>query len=443
MASRTTPLLRAAALRVILVFACFVALMMGSVFTADGVVEVGAEEGADVASTLPWQSHVGGVDDAGPREGFGSPERSKSVPALFEASSCEGSPPSPPPASPRGRATSHDIRSMYGGVQIPPSFDYSKSTEMNYAVDASVGPQFVGKYKDQRAVLDYSYHRHYSLERQLFHDRMMDLFHNTRVEDSDNNLVCDRPLENWIVFTAGPMGAGKGHTMQWLQRAGLFPLAAFVKVDPDSLRELLPETPEYIARNPTTAGNLTQKEVGYIAEVLTLEALQQGKNVLVDGSLKDAEWYLEYFRTLRQQFPTLKIAIIHVMAKKETVLARCRRRAETTGRVVPEEVIISAMEAIPNALKQLAPSVNYFATFENEDESQSPKLLMASRSVSTNDLSALLDGGSEGGDAKSAAAPGWQSQFKAVWKMQCAVPPSKAPPKASTYKDKKSLLEEL
>ena len=72
----------------------------------------------------------------------------------------------------------------------------------------------------------------------------------------------------------------------------------------------------------------------------------------------------------------------------------------------------------------------------------SPKLLMASKSVSTNDLSALLDGGGEGGDAKSAAAPGWQSKFKAVWKMQCAVPPSKAP-KASTYTDKKSMLEEL
>jgi Zeta toxin len=63
------------------------------------------------------------------------------------------------------------------------------------------------------------------------------------------------------------MGAGKGYTIQWLYDKGLFPLKAFVKVDPDSLRELLPETREYIARNPHMAGNLTQKEVGYIAEV--------------------------------------------------------------------------------------------------------------------------------------------------------------------------------
>jgi len=43
---------------------------------------------------------------------------------------------------------------------------------------------------------------------------------------------------NWLVFTAGCMGAGKGHTLQHLQREGLFPLNAFVRVDPDVLREV-------------------------------------------------------------------------------------------------------------------------------------------------------------------------------------------------------------
>jgi len=170
------------------------------------------------------------------------------------------------------------------------SFDYTKSTEQNYKVSDSEVPVYVGKYKDQRMLLDYSFHSHYTQERQLLHDMLIDLFHDTVVHDTEHNLYCDRPLENWIVFTAGPMGAGKGHTMQWLSSQNLFPLTAFVKVDPDSLRELLPETKEYIHRDPTTAGFLTQKEVGYIAEVLSMDALEQGKNVLVDGSLRDANW---------------------------------------------------------------------------------------------------------------------------------------------------------
>lgn len=69
-----------------------------------------------------------------------------------------------------------------------------------------------------------------------------------------------------FLFT-GPMGAGKGHTMNFLNSQGLFPLDAFVNVDPDAIRSLLPETPTYHELNAYTAGFLTQKEVGYISEV--------------------------------------------------------------------------------------------------------------------------------------------------------------------------------
>jgi hypothetical protein len=53
----------------------------------------------------------------------------------------------------------------------------------------------------------------------------------------------------------------------------------------------------YINRDPKTAGYLTQKEVGYICEVLTISGLEKGKNVLVDGSLRDASWYYNHIGT--------------------------------------------------------------------------------------------------------------------------------------------------
>lgn len=63
------------------------------------------------------------------------------------------------------------------------------------------------------------------------------------------------------------MGAGKGYTMKWLASQGLFPFEAFVNVDPDEIRMLLPEMKEYNRLDDNTAGFLTQKEVGYISEV--------------------------------------------------------------------------------------------------------------------------------------------------------------------------------
>jgi predicted kinase len=101
-----------------------------------------------------------------------------------------------------------------------------------------------------------------------------------------------------------------------------FPLLAFVRVNPDSLRRCLPEWHLYNKQNPELAGELTMKEAGYMAEILTLAGLQAGKNVIVDGSLRRAHWYREYFAYLREEFPELRIAIIHVTAPRDAVFRR-------------------------------------------------------------------------------------------------------------------------
>jgi hypothetical protein len=148
---------------------------------------------------------------------------------------------------------------------IPETFDFQKSTEVNY--QDPIAP-FVGKYAQHREQLDYDFHCRYSTPRQYLHDNIIDQFLQVTVHDSANHdLICESPEENWVVFTAGAMGAGKGHTMNWLSQQKFFPIEAFVKVDPDEIRKYLPETCQYNLRDDNTTGYLTQKEVGYIAEV--------------------------------------------------------------------------------------------------------------------------------------------------------------------------------
>jgi len=114
----------------------------------------------------------------------------------------------------------------------------------------------------------------------------------------------------------------------------------------------------------------------YISEVMTLLSLELGKNVVVDGSLRDAGWYRycvqfapvipyfiafvltpmfhahsQYLRSLRGKFPKMKLAIVHVTASPETVLGRCRKRGSVTGRIVPEKVILDTMQQLPNSIK--------------------------------------------------------------------------------------------
>jgi predicted kinase len=182
--------------------------------------------------------------------------------------------------------------------------------------------KFYGRFAHIRKTLDYSYHTNYRRDRQIFQDAIISDFLDAAVVKDKNGELCTTPTEPWIVFTAGAMGAGKGYTKKRLVAKGVFPLMAFVNVDPDEVRRRLPEFYLYVNEVPEQAGALTRMEAGFIVEILTLAALQAGKNVLVDGSLRDSDWYKSYFIRLRKEFSVLRIAIIHVTAPREAVFQR-------------------------------------------------------------------------------------------------------------------------
>lgn len=185
---------------------------------------------------------------------------------------------------------------------------------------ATLLEEFYGPYAHIRATLDYSYHSNYTFERQHFQDAILSHFLNAAVIHDKNGILCSTPTEPWLVFTAGAMGAGKSYTMNKLVNQGRFPLLHFVLVDPDEIRQHLPEYHLYLETDqPEMAGELTQKEAGYISEILTMAALLAGKNVLVDGSLRDADWYSKYIQRLRIDFPILRISILHVLAPRAAI----------------------------------------------------------------------------------------------------------------------------
>ena len=98
-------------------------------------------------------------------------------------------------------------------------------------------------------------------------------------------------------------------------------------VDPDEIRRLLPEFELYLDHSPEMAGEHTRKEAGFIAEILTQIALVAGRNVLVDGSLNDSDWYRNYFNILRRDYGNgnnLRIGILHITAPREAVFERAK-----------------------------------------------------------------------------------------------------------------------
>jgi len=192
----------------------------------------------------------------------------------------------PPPAEPLSPVPSPNTAFFTKTVpsRSKPTLDrrYSlvMSTEDNHAAEDMI---FIGDYQEVRAILDYSYHRNYTPERQRLQDNIIrSMLDQSKIVDVHGQ-ICTTPTQPWVVFTAGAMGAGKSWVIKQMMNAEVFPLLAFVSVDPDVIRRYLPEFESYVEQDPMMAGEMTRKEAGFIAEVITEVALREGKNVLVDG----------------------------------------------------------------------------------------------------------------------------------------------------------------
>eukprot|EP01138_Halocafeteria_seosinensis_P010143 gb/GECG01010358.1/.p1 GENE.gb/GECG01010358.1/~~gb/GECG01010358.1/.p1 ORF type:complete len:296 (+),score=22.65 gb/GECG01010358.1/:1-888(+) len=218
----------------------------------------------------------------------------------------------------------------------------------------------VGKYAYIRRNLDHRYHSKFTAERQELQDSIVDdLLAQTDGKQSTTTLP-------WIVYSAGPMGAGKSHTLRWLKANDLFPLDDFIYLDPDAIKYRLPEWVHLRSSNPESAATVAHKESGYICELAERRACELGRCVLIDGSLRDSEWYKKEFRRIRREFPKYRIAIIHVMASRDTVTKRAEKRGTVTGRHVPSELVLLAYQQVPISVAQLAPLADYVAHIDND-----------------------------------------------------------------------------
>lgn len=264
-------------------------------------------------------------------------------------------------------STSSPITSFPAFRSAPRKFKLHSTEEMYMISNKQEPPLFYGPFANQKKRLDYDYHRVYRRDRQALQDKILQkALSNVKIIDHENGNVCCRPTKPFIVFTAGAMGAGKSHTIQTLQLRNLFPLSAFVRVDPDNLRTQLPEFHSYYNRiHPIQAGEMTRKEAGHLVELLTLISLDHGMNVLVDGTLQDWIWYKQYFQYLRKNYPNIQIAILHVVAPKSTIYHRVKERGKITGRFVPEQTLCKAIRQVPISMEHLSQDADFFCTLYN------------------------------------------------------------------------------
>jgi hypothetical protein len=201
------------------------------------------------------------------------------------------------------------------------------------------------------------FHPFYTLDRQQIQDSII---HKTLSDVGASGL--EHPC---IVFTAGPMGSGKGHVLRYWHGRGVFPVDKFVISNPDHYKWQLPDMSGYIAYDEHSAGTKTRKESGLISEIVTKEALNHSCNIIVDGTLRNVNWYHAFFTHIREKYPKYRIAILHILTSPENVISRAHTRGEVTGRHIPLDVLMSVISEVPESVRILSQLAHGLWEFDN------------------------------------------------------------------------------
>ena len=204
------------------------------------------------------------------------------------------------------------------------------------------------KYGYLKKYIDYTYHVKYDSDREKIQESIIDKYFVDKTPQRQNKLI----------FTAGCYGAGKSNVMKQLHKLGKINLDEYVIADQDKMRTYLPEYEGYLRENHFTAGFKTNKETCYMSELVQRHALCNGYNLIIDSSLRDGNWHLNYINWIKQTYPNYDIIIIFVAASWTRILERNIKRGEITRRVIPLECLANAFKQSPISFKLLKNNVD-------------------------------------------------------------------------------------
>jgi len=208
----------------------------------------------------------------------------------------------------------------------------------------------IGEYSETRKIMDYNYYSRYSPERVMLQDSIINRLLTPKKQSKN---------KPYIIYTCGPMGAGKSHTIKELITDD------HLYIDPDMIKSLLPECKQFTEQYPDKASTLLHKESVFISLMLEYKALKSNINIIVDGTLRDYSWYTDHIQELRNKHPNYIIGIYKVEASLNLVKERCVKRAKITGRIIPMEFIETVYNMIDNSFNILKHKVDFYKIIDN------------------------------------------------------------------------------
>lgn len=198
-------------------------------------------------------------------------------------------------------------------------------------INILAGDEFLQKW---RLKLDPYYHDQYRPRRQQIQN---DIVRRILSKAHLSSLINDGSSSHLIVLT-GPLGVGKTTIGNEMVRQTM---CRYLYINPDEIRNQLPESKRYQASCPHLYTSLTNKETETITELLLYSAISLHIPIIFESFVQEVQLLSSLLNRLKVNFCTLQIDMIHINATIDTISERIVNWKEKGIFISMEEVSAS------------------------------------------------------------------------------------------------------
>ena len=186
-----------------------------------------------------------------------------------------------------------------------------------------------------------------------YYDERFEL-HRQIIKDTIGDSI---PVKNPVAtFLGGGTASGKSSLMKSGKAGG----KDAVVVDPDAIKEKIPEYQQWKAAGNKGAASNVHLESVDVAKAVTKVSLKKGHNVVVDRVGDTGMSYLQESVDKARAAGATKVVAHYTTTDIRTALDRAKERAEQTGRYVPQSYIRESHANVARILPQAMASSRLF-----------------------------------------------------------------------------------
>ena len=168
----------------------------------------------------------------------------------------------------------------------------------------------------------------------------------------------------------GGSASGKGTLLKLLKSAGVVPGRDVLKINPDAIKEKLPEYQKIIAKGDSRAATVVHEESKEIAESIFGRAIDQRLNIILDRTMCNKETGL---RTIKQaKAAGYEVSLYATTVDIQIAIERAVKRAQQTNRYVPIDALIATHRGFSEAFPAYAEIVDSAELWDTEGERSDP-----------------------------------------------------------------------